>query len=134
LSLGGLATILRQCPGFWHPPCYLNGVKQKKIKLRRLQMKLNQKLLAIVIIAIFSISMNTGLMAETKATKKGDLININTAPASELIKLPRVGEKIAARIIEYRQKNGKFKRVHDIMKVKGIGEKTFENFREKITI
>ena len=72
---------------------------------------------------------------KTAPTKdKAGLININTAGAEGLKKLPRIGEKMAQRIIEYRQKNGKFKRITDIMKVKGIGEKTFKGFEKMITI
>ena len=62
------------------------------------------------------------------------LININTANVDQLVKLPRIGEKKARAIIEYREKNGKFKRIQDIMKVKGIGEKTFKNFEKMITV
>ncbi len=61
-------------------------------------------------------------------------ININTAGVQELVKLPRVGEKTAQRIIEYREKHGKFKRIEDIMKVKGIGEKTFKKFENMISV
>lgn len=93
-----------------------------------------QKMFAILLIAVFALSLSTGVMAETQNGQKSGLININTAAAAELTKLPRVGEKIAARIIEYRKKNGQFKRVQDIMKVKGIGEKTFEQFAKMITI
>ena len=76
--------------------------------------------------------------AKEKAAKSSsaskDLININTGGVSELVKLPRVGEKIAQRIIEYREKNGKFKRIEDIMNVKGIGEKTFKQFEKMLTL
>jgi competence protein ComEA len=77
--------------------------------------------------------------AESKAAKaskvdKSGLININTAGLEKLVKLPRIGVKMAGRIIDFRKKNGKFKKIEDIMKVKGIGEKTFEGFRDKITI
>ena len=51
-------------------------------------------------------------------------ININTAGQAELESLPRIGPKVAQRIIEFRTQNGNFKKVEDIMKVKGIGEKT----------
>jgi len=61
-------------------------------------------------------------------------ININTAGVKELAKLPRIGEKIAKRIISFRKNNGKFKKIEEIMKVKGIGEKTFEKLKPEITI
>lgn len=70
---------------------------------------------------------------KTPAVKSAK-ININTAGAEELEKLPRVGEKTAQRIIEYRQKNGKFKRIEDIMKIKGIGEKTFKKMEDMISV
>lgn len=61
-------------------------------------------------------------------------ININTATAAELDTLPGIGTAYANRIIEYRNANGGFKKIDDIMKVKGIGEKTFEKLRDKITV
>ena len=60
-----------------------------------------------------------------------ELININTAPASEL---KGIGEVKAAAIVEYRRINGNFKTVQDIMNVSGIGEKTFEKIRSQITV
>lgn len=62
-----------------------------------------------------------------------ELININTAPASELVKLKGIGE-VKAAIVEYRRINGNFKTVQDIMNVSGIGEKTFEKIRSQITV
>ncbi len=52
-------------------------------------------------------------------------VNINTASAEQLMLLPRIGPSVAGRIIEFRDQNGKFKQVADLMLVKGIGEKTF---------
>ena len=60
-------------------------------------------------------------------------ININTASASELILLSGIGEGRAADIIKYREENGDFSRIEDIMKVSGIGEKTFEEIKDRIT-
>ncbi len=61
-------------------------------------------------------------------------ININTATAKELIQLKKIGKKYAQNIINHREKNGEFKAPEDIMKVKGIGAKTFELNKEQITV
>jgi len=73
---------------------------------------------------------------EKTASGKGEkgLININTAGSGDLVKLPRIGEKMAERIIEFRKKNGNFKKIEDLMKVKGIGEKTFQKLEKLVTI
>jgi competence protein ComEA len=63
-----------------------------------------------------------------------DKININTAETEELMLLPSVGEGRAEDIIEYREENGDFSRIEDIMQVSGIGEKTFEEIKEQITV
>ncbi len=77
----------------------------------------------------FSQTMNGWASQETQ--KK---ININTASADELQKLPGIGAKIAQRIIDYRKEHGEFKRIEEIMKVKGIGEKTFNRIKDLITV
>ena len=56
-------------------------------------------------------------------------ININTATAEQLVLLPGVGKKTADAIIEFRTKNGNFKAVDDIAKVKGIGPKKLEKIK-----
>jgi len=53
-------------------------------------------------------------------------VNINTAGIEELSLLPRVGEVVAGRIVEFREANGDFEATEDLMLVKGIGERTFE--------
>ncbi len=61
-------------------------------------------------------------------------VNINTASISELKKLPQIGDVVAQRIIDYREKQGKFEKIEEIMKVKGIGEKTFLKLKDLITV
>jgi competence protein ComEA len=62
------------------------------------------------------------------------VININTATADQLDALPGVGAKLAARIVDYRQKNGGFKKIEDLMNVQGIGEKNFLKLKPLITL
>jgi competence protein ComEA len=62
------------------------------------------------------------------------VVNINTAAASDLEGLPGVGAKTAARIVEYRQKNGPFKKVEELMNVRGIGEKNFLKLKAQLSV
>ena len=66
--------------------------------------------------------------------KSGFPVNINTASSEQLQQLPRIGPAMAARIIEYRTQNGNFKSKEELMKVRGIGEKTFRNLKDMISI
>jgi len=62
------------------------------------------------------------------------LINLNSANAAELEKLPGVGPAMATRILEYRQKSGGFKKIEELMNVKGIGEKSFLKLKPLVTV
>jgi competence protein ComEA len=62
------------------------------------------------------------------------VVNINTASAADLEGLPGIGAKTAARIVEYRQKNGPFKKIEELMNVRGVGEKNFLKLKGQITV
>lgn len=62
------------------------------------------------------------------------IVNLNTASASDLEGLPGIGAKTAARIVEYRQKNGPFKKVEELMNVRGVGEKNFLKLKPQISV
>lgn len=98
----------------------------------------SKTILSIIVILSFLMVFTTNSFSTKKEVKKNPaqskLININTADVKQLTVLPRIGESTAKRIIEFRKKNGKFKRIQDLMKVKGIGEKTFKKLEKRITV
>ena len=61
-------------------------------------------------------------------------LNLNTASAQQLTTLPGVGEKLAARIVEYRQKAGGFKSIQELMNVKGVGERNLERIQPFLSL
>jgi len=61
-------------------------------------------------------------------------LNLNTASAAQLEALPGIGKAMADRIVEYRQKNGSFKKAEDLMNVRGIGEKNFLKLKPLVTV
>jgi competence protein ComEA len=70
----------------------------------------------------------------TAATPGVKRVNINTATLAELDTLPKIGPSIAQRIIDYRTKNGPFKKIEDIKNVSGIGDATYEAIKDLITV
>ncbi len=68
------------------------------------------------------------------AAASTQVINLNTATAIQIAMLPGIGPKTADLIVQYRQKNGSFKKVEEIMNVRGIGEKTFLKLKSRLTV
>lgn len=97
-----------------------------------------------IILTVFSaqsLAQATGASAQSgKPAKEGKdaplqaPINLNTATAAELEVLPGVGPATAARIVEYRQKQGGFKKIEDLMNVRGVGEKMFLSLKPMIVV
>lgn len=83
-------------------------------------------------IAASSESSSSGTSSED--TSQSSLININTATSEELQTLPGIGESKAAAIISYREENGDFESTQDITNVSGIGDSTYENIKDYITV
>jgi competence protein ComEA len=61
-------------------------------------------------------------------------VNLNTATLEELMTLDGIGQKVAERILNFREKNGPFQKPEDLMMVKGVGEKIFEANKDLIII
>jgi competence protein ComEA len=95
-------------------------------------MKSKRVITGLVLVAVFALSFLSPLQAQSKTAAKK--VNINTANLEELQTLPRIGEKVAQRIIDYRKEHGQFKKIEELMKVQGVGEKTFKLIKDKIEV
>ena len=91
---------------------------------------MNRKLvfpLLVVVAVVFLFALTAGAGNSVK-------VNINTASPDELVQLKGVGAKYAAKIVEYREKNGPFKLPEELSQASGIGQKTFEANQEVIIV
>ncbi len=97
---------------------------------------------ALVVIAVIAVAA-TPVVSAQEATRQAVRpaaaeapapINLNTATAAELEKLPGIGPATALRIVEFRTKNGAFKKVEDLMNVRGIGEKSFLTLKPLVIV
>jgi comEA protein len=125
-----IGNLQRRCSAGRHLAANLNG------KLQEVNMTKTKQLLTLLVILAMAAVSTVSLNAAEKPAAAGNdkLVNINTADAGQLINLPQIGPKMAQRILDFRKSNGSFKRVQDLMKVKGIGEKVFAKLQPLITI
>jgi competence protein ComEA len=92
--------------------------------------------LAVAALAVLPAAAQTPSQAKTSKSVAAATtpVNLNTATQAELETLPGIGPRAAQRILEYRQKNGSFKKIEELMNVKGIGEKSFLKLKPLITV
>jgi competence protein ComEA len=96
-------------------------------------MKLRRIVAAALALAVASM-LSTGVAFAAAKPAPAGKVNINSATVEQLTTLPGVGPKLAARIVEHRQKAGGFKSAQELMNVKGIGEKNFEKIQGYLTV
>ena len=97
---------------------------------------MNRVLVAALVITLGGAAHTAAQDTPARATTAvaGAPVNLNSATAAQLEALPGIGRATAERIIEYRQKNGNFKKPEDLMNVRGIGEKSFLKLKPLITV
>ena len=89
---------------------------------------------ALLLVTLLALAASGAQAQEPAPPAPGTTLNLNSATLPQLEALPGIGRSTAERIIEYRQKNGGFKRIEDLMNVRGIGEKSFLKLKPLITV
>ena len=86
---------------------------------------------ALTLTLLFALTLS---VVPVLAADDPGVVNINEAGESQLSLLPRVGPSLAARIVTFREENGKFEAAEDLMLVRGIGEKSFQLLEAYVTV
>ena len=92
------------------------------------------------VLAVLAAAAPHAVASQEKAAKPKESsataspLNLNTATTAQLEKLPGIGARTAQLIVEHRQKNGGFKKVEELMNIKGIGEKAFLKLKPMVTV
>src|SRR5262245_21759335 len=110
-------------------PLRISQTNQQPTRSRNMRL---QRIVTAGLGLVLALTLLGGTAHAAKAQPVGK-VNINSASAQQLETLPGVGPKLAARIVEYRQKSGGFKSAQELMNVKGIGEKNFEKLQAFVT-
>lgn len=71
---------------------------------------------------------------EAGSSKSTSPVDLNKASENQLTEVPGIGPSLAKRIVEFRNENGDFRRVEDLLKIRGIGEKSFQKIRPHVTV
>jgi competence protein ComEA len=72
--------------------------------------------------------------AVTATVVSTETVNLNSATVAQIASLPGIGPKTAELVVQYRTKNGPFKKIEEVMNVRGIGEKSFLKIKDRLTV
>jgi competence protein ComEA len=136
----GFRDVLR-CPTFI---ATLNVARQGHSRIPRNFSGGHMTRFPLAIMAVLALCLASPLMAQTAKTAakpskaaaaaSTEIINLNTATAAQIATLPGIGLKTADLIVQYRQKNGPFKKIEEVMNVRGVGEKSFLKLKSRLAV
>lgn len=92
------------------------------------------KLIALVTSLALTVPLLVGMAGAEVVQEQQLKVDLNRAGVQELMKLPGIGEKVAQRIVSYREDNGAFSAPEELMNVRGIGEKTYLKLESYLTV
>jgi comEA protein len=112
------------------------SITKERVMVRRMWVMSGFVVTMLALAGVVGHAQRQTMAGATQAAKAtaASPVNLNTATTAELETLPSIGPATAARIIEFRQKNGGFKKIEDLMNVKGIGEKSFLKLKPLVTV
>ena len=90
--------------------------------------------LTFILVSGCQMQPTAGKTTSDELAERGIAININTAPADELTRIPHIGDKLAAKIVEHRELNGPFRRVEHLMLIQGISDTRFRKIRPLVRV
>ena len=91
-------------------------------------------LAALIAVSSPLVAQRAGKPPITARVVSNEVINLNSATATQIATLPGIGLKTADLVVQYRTKNGPFKKIEEIMNVRGIGEKSFLKIKDRLTV
>ena len=92
------------------------------------------KITCVLLLCLGMAIGSASVLAQKPNPATTEKINLNAASAEQLESLPGIGPVTAKRIVDHRAKVGKFKRIEEIINIKGIGEKKFETIKDRLVI
>jgi competence protein ComEA len=103
---------------------------------RQLPIRNAKRVALLVLLMLVAAAPAVGAAAAADARSGGSPtpVDLNSAPVDVLTGIPGIGEVMAQRIVDWREEHGPFRRVEDLMKVKGVGEKTFDKLRPYVKV
>ena len=99
---------------------------------------MNRSALVLVAALVFAsstlVAQRATKPAVTATVVSTQVVNLNSATAAQIASLPGIGPKTAELVVQYRTKNGPFKKIEEVMNVRGIGEKSFLKIKDQLTV